>query len=73
MKFKTGIIILILAMVNGLCQTSPIYINEKDFSGGTPPQVDARAFVNQALFYVITAPLPFETWNTLYFTNKAVG
>lgn len=73
MKFKTGILILILAVVNGLCQTSPIYINEKDFINNTPPQVDARAFVNQALFYVSTSPYPFETLNTLYFTNKGSG
>ncbi len=73
MKFKTVIAILILAIVKGLCQTTPIYVNERDFVGDTPPQVDARAFVNQALFNITTTPYPFETQNTLYFTNKGSG
>lgn len=76
MKLKLLILIMALAGEIVWSQTAPIYINDKDFvSGvnGTPPQIDARAFVNQALFSVGSYPLPFETQNTLYFTNKGSG
>ncbi|MGC8886731.1 MAG: hypothetical protein ACP5MG_06195 [Verrucomicrobiia bacterium] len=62
-----------LAVISARGQALPIYINDRDFYYTTPPQIDARAFVNQAIFSVTTSPLPFETQNTLYFTNKGSG
>ncbi|MGC8744195.1 MAG: hypothetical protein ACP5T0_09990 [Verrucomicrobiia bacterium] len=77
-RFRSAILSILTAItalgaVSGWGQTLPIYINDKDFYSTTPPQIDARAFVNQALFSVSTSPLPFETQNTLYFTNKGSG
>lgn len=74
MKLKIAITILsLILIIRGWGQTSPIYVNDRDFTGTVPPQIDARAFVNQALFSVTVSPLPFQTQNTLYYTNKGSG
>ncbi|MCX7872617.1 MAG: hypothetical protein N2487_04970 [Verrucomicrobiae bacterium] len=74
MKLRIAITILSLILcVRGAGQTTPIYINERDFTGAVPPQIDATAFVNQALFSISVSPLPFQTQNTLYYTNKGSG
>src|SRR5258708_35234193 len=68
--------------------TSPIYINLVPLVSppATAPQIDATAFVNQSQFDVNTGffilpgggffffnSLPFQTVNTLFFTNKSFG
>ncbi|HNQ91062.1 MAG TPA: hypothetical protein PKM73_20810 [Verrucomicrobiota bacterium] len=52
--------------------TDEIYINDSnaDYSLTSAPQIDARAFVNNGNFVVLTAPLLFDTQNTLYVTNN---
>ncbi len=39
----------------------------------TPPQVDATIFVNSGTWDIETAPRPFETQNTLIYTNTGNG
>jgi hypothetical protein len=54
--------------------TQPIYINNSPNTNA--PQIDATAFVNRSLF-IINSPffgnIPYQTLNTLYFTNTASG
>lgn len=52
-----------------LAQTAPIYINNGRVFD--PPQIDARAFVNNGTFDLQTLDL-FESLNTLAFTNRGV-
>jgi hypothetical protein len=74
MKLKIAITILsLILIIRGWGQTVPIYVNDRDFNNAVPPQIDATAFVNQALFSVYVSPLPFQTQNTLYYTNKGSG
>lgn len=67
-----------MAAISGLfAQTAPIFENKSDFDmhddpSLIAPQVDATAFVNQAMFNVSTLGL-FDTQNTLFFTNKTSG
>src|SRR5437867_2955931 len=60
--------------------TSPIFIN--DAAVFSPPDetpaIDATAWVNRSIFNITTVngsglPLPFESQNTLFFTNTAGG
>jgi hypothetical protein len=73
-----GGLVLMSAISGVLAQTSPIFENKSDLDmsamGGPlyPPQVDATAFVNQAVFNIVSLD-PFDTQNTLYFTNKTSG
>ena len=54
--------------------TIPIYINDVIIQPPTtPPQVDAKAFVNNSTFDVTGTSLPYQTQNTRYFTNNASG
>ncbi|MDB6029670.1 MAG: hypothetical protein JWM16_8 [Verrucomicrobiales bacterium] len=50
--------------------TDAIYINDSVVFN--PPPIDARAFLNRAQFGVSTS-LPYETFNTINFTNTASG
>ncbi|MCL5097865.1 MAG: hypothetical protein M1608_10150 [Candidatus Omnitrophica bacterium] len=47
----------------------PLYYNYGSVT--TPPQIDATAFLNAGTFNISTS-LPFETQNTLYFTNRGI-
>jgi len=86
MKIKSIFAILILTLVIGRADTSPLFQNFGYIN--TTPVVDATAFVNggtidlsftefsmsRTLFWLgnILDP-PFDTQNTLYFTNLATG
>lgn len=66
----------LLIRVNGVHATDAIWENQTIYSG-PPPQIDATAFVNEGyLNFFIQRPaegrftsIPFETLNTLYYTN----
>src|SRR6266496_3169422 len=69
-------LLLLVSVLPGLAGTLPIYINTAPLIAppATAPQIDARAWVNQALFDVTSQfsfglPIPFESQNTLSFTN----
>jgi hypothetical protein len=51
----------------GLGATADQYVNDDSIS--TPPQVDARVFLNRGTMNFNGLTLPFDTQNTLYFTN----
>ncbi|HXG46172.1 MAG TPA: hypothetical protein VNO52_00985 [Methylomirabilota bacterium] len=59
--------------------TLPIYTQSTPvFFGDLPPRVDATAFVNDSIFQVDAfqaglSELPFETFNTRFFTNTPSG
>ena len=59
---------LVAAAAFGTLQ-SMAYINDSPFSTDLPPNIDDVVFVNQNIFQVFTE-VPFETQNTLYFTNS---
>ena len=46
------------------------YVNNIPVNTAEPPNIDDISFVNESLFQVFTE-VPFETQNTLYFTNHA--
>ncbi len=46
------------------------YVNNVPINTAEPPNIDDISFVNESLFQVFTE-VPFETQNTLYFTNHA--
>ena len=76
--FKVGIISLLTTAVAGGAATTPIYINDAPVEClTTPPQIDATAFLNRSFFcsqnFSLLTPLPYETLNTLFFTNAASG
>ncbi len=48
---------------------SMAYINNAPYSTSLPPNIDDPIFVNENFFQVATQ-VPFETQNTLYFTNR---
>src|SRR5436189_6220274 len=61
--------------------TDPFYINDGVVSviqpPQTAPQIDAVNFVNNGIFNItnlnsvfLNPPLPFETWNTLNYSNR---
>jgi len=53
--------------------TQALYINSSPVVG-LAPQIDATAFVNQSIFDITTAGgLPYESMNTLFFTNRPGG
>lgn len=51
--------------------TDSSYINN-GATVGVPPQIDATNFINNALFYPQGLSLPFDTQNTLNWTNRGV-
>src|SRR6185295_7325022 len=63
------------AAFSAAAATLPIYINDAGVFAppDLAPRIDARAWLNQATFQVSTfvfgVPLPFESQNTLFFTN----
>ena len=59
---------LLAAAAFGTLQ-SMAFINNEPFSTRFPPNIDDVVFVNESFFQVFTA-VPFETQNTLYFTNR---
>jgi len=48
--------------------TDSLYSNSGTISG-TPPNVDATNFYNSGTWNIFTAPLPYQTANTLNYTN----
>ncbi len=76
-RFWTGLILSLLTCGRLLAGTSPIYINNSPLQvpPDIPPQIDATAFLNQSLFSVNTGEgtVPYQTRNTLFFTNRASG
>src|SRR5262245_27932243 len=53
--------------------TQPIFINSSPLVSppAVAPQIDARAWANQALFDVTSfTVLPYQSINTLFFTNE---
>src|SRR6266542_4456922 len=77
MKERFGATMLLLVSgIPGPAATLPVYINSAPLIAppASAPQIVARAWVNQALFEVSSVsgfglPLPFESQNTLFFTN----
>src|SRR5438552_1053324 len=72
-------LVMLAAALPGRAGTLPIYINSAPLIAppATAPQIDARIWVNQALFDVtslvnFTLPVPFESQNTLFFTNASL-
>jgi hypothetical protein len=66
--------------IAALAATQPIYINNSPVHVITPPQmaptIDATAFVNRSEFEVndiYFSGLPYQTFNTLFFTNASSG
>ena len=67
------IAVLMAGFAGGQSATIPIYINSLPFTNSltTPaPIIDARAWVNQAVFNIISS-IPFEAYNNRFFTNSA--
>ena len=65
--------VLIGGLVSGRSATIPIFINSQPFTNSltTPaPIIDARVWVNQAVFNIISS-VPFEAFNNRLFTNSA--
>ena len=51
--------------------TSTTYINNSTVTvTNGSDQIDAASFINNGRFVTRVYPLPFESWNTLYWTNK---
>src|SRR5262245_30989944 len=70
------LLLLASATLSGAAATLPIYINGAplDSPPQTAPQIDARAWLNQARFNVTRfnfSPVPFESLNTRFFTNNS--
>jgi hypothetical protein len=78
---KVLTVVLFQFFVGGLAgwsATAPIYINNSPVQSppDIAPQIDATAFVNRSVFSIGTfslEPLPYETLNTLFFTNTGSG
>ncbi len=56
-----------------LAATSPVYNNTSPLSTPPVPVIDARAFVNSSDFFISGLLNPFETYNTLFYTNRGSG
>src|SRR4051812_17355811 len=73
-KSVCSALLMLLAALSQAGATTNLYINSSPLTlGMTPPQIDARAWYNRALFEVASftslQALPFESENTLFFTN----
>jgi hypothetical protein len=71
MKIRFNSVILgITLLLTGLVRagTTPLYVNYGYISAA--PQIDATAFLNNGIFSLSASLLPFDTQNTLYFTNR---
>ena len=67
------IAVLMAGFAGGQSATIPIYINSLPFTNSltTPaPIIDARVWINQAVFNIISS-IPFEAYNNRFFTNSA--
>src|SRR3954471_13994260 len=67
-------------VLGAVAATQPIYINNSPVQVIPPPQmapqIDATAFVNRSLFQindVYFTRLPYQTFNTRFFTNTSSG
>jgi len=69
-----SVVLGLLATLGGNTATLPLYLNNTPLTAptlGVPvPVIDARAWVNTALFNIATT-LPYESQNTLFFTNTS--
>ena len=70
----------VLLTVNALTATLPIYVNNSPVISPPQlaPQIDATIWANRSIFNVTTigsfgSPIPYESINTLFFTNAASG
>ena len=50
--------------------TDPIYINSGTINNANLPNIDATNFYNSGSWNIYTAPLPYQTANTLNYTNN---
>lgn len=73
-RILPGCLLVWAGTVGVMAATVPIHINEVDIVVPTDPlpTINARAFVNQSTFSVISR-LPYETSNTRFVTNLASG
>jgi hypothetical protein len=62
--FLTGV--ALLASLEFGAAVTPLYVNEGTLT--EVPQVDAQVFVNHG-FFSVSSPLPYQTQNTLIYTN----
>jgi hypothetical protein len=79
-QFQSALVLAgALAAVTVRAATTPLYVNSApvvvDCVTVLSPQIDATAFVNQSVFSVSTcfSGLPYETFNTRFFTNRSSG
>jgi hypothetical protein len=70
----------IVCILSAAAATQPIYINNSPVQVVAPPQsapqIDATAFLNRSLFQVndvYFTRLPYQTFNTRFFTNTSSG
>lgn len=74
MKFLSAVgLAAWVGAAGAIAQTAPVYVNSTNVSSGLPPQVDARAFVNQALWEVLDSSQPYSSLNTQFYTNRSSG
>lgn len=72
------VVVHFVAIGTGFSATAPTYINSSPLSSppSPAPVIDARAWINEAPFSVASpnlSPIPFESKNTLNFTNGPSG
>jgi hypothetical protein len=78
-RLPYGVIFSIAAALGVSAGTVPIYINTSGVISppAVAPVIDASIFVNQSVFSIVQTSaggtLPFQTLNTLIFTNSAAG
>ena len=78
-RLLNGVMFSLAAALGVSAGTAPIYINTSGVSSppAVAPVIDASIFVNQAGFSIdqgsAGGTLPFQTLNTLIFTNTAAG
>jgi len=71
-------VLLLLGVNNSFSATVPQYVNSEPLFSppATAPVIDARVWINEAPFSVTSpnfSPIPFESKNTLFFTNGPSG
>ncbi len=59
----------VLAAIGFGAMPAMAFVNNAPYSTALPPNIDDSVFVNENFFRVFTE-VPFETQNTLYFTNR---
>jgi hypothetical protein len=72
------VVFLVLGAISVFSATAPLFINSAPLFSppATAPVIDARVWINEAPFSVVSpnfSPIPFESKNTLFFTNGPSG